>query len=99
MPLGFIGDALSIVPKVPTSTLFERTALAAQANASSRSANLRLWAGGCGLLSRAGRRTGRIDEDGEFGGFGSLLGLPQADGFEALVVQLEILGKVVANNF
>jgi hypothetical protein len=50
-------------------------------------------------MRRAGRRLWRIDKNDNFGGFGSFFGFAEADGFDTLVVQPEILGKIVADDF
>lgn len=46
-----------------------------------------------------GGRLRGIDQNDEFGGVYGALGFAKTDGFEALVFQLETLGKVIAHNF
>jgi len=48
-----------------------------------------------GVLSGA---AGRVDKGDELGRFVGSLGFAQADGFDALIVQLIILRQIVANN-
>jgi len=50
-------------------------------------------------LSRLGGRVRGIDQDDEFGGVAGVFGFAETDGFESCVLQLEILGKVIAHNF
>lgn len=50
------------------------------------------------MLSRLAGRLRGIDQDDHFGGIVAGFSLAETDGLQAVIVQLKILGKAIADN-